>query len=121
MPDDQKLEIVRNYVSLNLKDVVLYGIENGDDEEKRILNIVKNEFLSNPIYVNRLVTIIVYRLCESNALRYKTCSIYELSSILCDTVTPDLLYKYVAMYHPFAYSHLMNIRQREIEQTGIIR
>ncbi len=119
--DEMRLSIIRNYVSLNLKEAVQYGLQNVEGEDKRILTIVQNEFLGNPVYVNSLVTRIVNRIYESNSLQYKTSKIADMEDLLEKLVNKEMLAKYIATYHTFAYLDLMNMRKAEIEQTGIIR
>ena len=106
---------LKSHINMNLKSALLKGLNGGVEDEKGYLPIIIEEFLSNPLYVEFLVSLIA----EGTYNRFDPQLDYEEGlQQVCDYLTLEVIAKRAISVHPLAYQDIMNIRRFAQDEKG---
>lgn len=112
--------ILKSYVAFNLIGAINDALngEELNDEERRILTIVNNEFLSNMIYVDALATEIAYYDFMHIRNKLSHCTSLAAQAYISEVYDSLSLAKSAAISHPSAYYKLLDATKNESEDVG---
>ena len=107
--DLDKMNFIKSYVSLNLKEAVKYGIEKGMDNSGNWLKIINAEFLNKPIYVDCLAASIAKMFYLELQPGIDICNNEMLQERLQNRLSDSDLVRRVLDFHPHAYRDYLAI------------
>ena len=111
--DLEKLNIIKSFVSLNLKEAVKYGIENGLDNARGWLKIIDTEFLIKPIYVDCLSASIARMIYIELQPGLEVVNNEGLQEKLQNRIAIQDLARRVLYHHSLAYANYVESRNKD--------